>query len=85
MFTKEHEWVEVDKDIATIGITDYAQVELGEIVHVDLPSIGTKYNIHETLVSFKIFSSKMFKMLIYFLLKYKSKILGSNRISKNCC
>jgi len=44
-FTKEHEWVEIEKDVATIGITDFAQSELGEIVHVDLPSIGNKYNL----------------------------------------
>jgi len=49
-FTKEHEWVEVEKDVATIGITDFAQSELGEIVHVDLPAIGNHYKIQETLV-----------------------------------
>lgn len=49
-FTKEHEWVDVDNGVATIGITDYAQSELGEIVHVDLPSVGNQYKIHETLV-----------------------------------
>ena len=49
-FTKEHEWVEINNEVATIGITDYAQSELGEIVHVDLPNIGIRYKIHETLV-----------------------------------
>ncbi len=49
-FTKDHEWVDIEKDVATIGITDYAQSELGEIVHVDLPAIGNKYKVHETLV-----------------------------------
>jgi glycine cleavage system H protein len=39
-YTKEHEWVKVDGDIATIGITDYAQGELGDIVFVELPEIG---------------------------------------------
>lgn len=39
-FTKEHEWVKVDGDIATIGITDYAQSELGDVVYVELPEIG---------------------------------------------
>lgn len=39
-YTKQHEWIEVEKDVATIGITNYAQQELGEVVHVDLPSIG---------------------------------------------
>lgn len=49
-FTKEHEWVDVQGEVATIGITDYAQNELGEIVHVDLPSIGTQFKIQDTLV-----------------------------------
>lgn len=41
-FTKTHEWVKVDGDVATIGITDYAQSELGDIVYVDLPTPGRK-------------------------------------------
>jgi glycine cleavage system H protein len=39
-YTKEHEWVKVDGNIATIGITDHAQHELGDIVYVDLPKPG---------------------------------------------
>jgi len=39
-YTKEHEWVHVEGGIATIGITDHAQHELGDIVYVDLPKIG---------------------------------------------
>jgi glycine cleavage system H protein len=39
-YTKEHEWVTVPGDIATIGITDYAQNQLGDIVYVDLPRVG---------------------------------------------
>lgn len=39
-YTKSHEWVRVDGDIATIGITDHAQSELGDIVFVELPSVG---------------------------------------------
>ena len=41
-FTKEHEWVRMDGDIGTIGITDHAQQELGDIVYVDLPKPGTQ-------------------------------------------
>ena len=40
-FTEEHEWIEVDGDTATIGITDYAQGQLGDIVFVELPVAGT--------------------------------------------
>ena len=39
-FTDEHEWIEVDGDIATVGITDYAQGQLGDIVFVELPEVG---------------------------------------------
>ena len=39
-YTEEHEWISVDGDIATVGITDYAQGELGDIVFVELPDIG---------------------------------------------
>jgi glycine cleavage system H protein len=40
-YTKEHEWVSVEGDIGTVGITDHAQHELGDIVYVDLPKPGT--------------------------------------------
>ena len=39
-YTKDHEWVSVDNDIATVGITDHAQESLGDIVFIELPSIG---------------------------------------------
>ena len=41
-YTKQHEWVRVSDDLSVIGITDYAQTELGDIVYVDLPRVGTK-------------------------------------------
>jgi len=40
-FTKDHEWIRQDGDTATIGITDYAQQQLGDIVYVELPAVGT--------------------------------------------
>jgi glycine cleavage system H protein len=39
-YTKEHEWIQVDGKIGTVGITDYAQNSLGDIVFVDLPKVG---------------------------------------------
>jgi glycine cleavage system H protein len=39
-YTKEHEWIQVDGNIGTVGITDYAQNSLGDIVFVDLPRVG---------------------------------------------
>src|SRR5579885_1770211 len=40
-YTKEHEWVHVEGEVGTMGITDHAQKELGDIVYVDLPKAGT--------------------------------------------
>ncbi|NTZ42658.1 glycine cleavage system protein GcvH [Altererythrobacter sp. SALINAS58] len=41
-FTEDHEWIEFDGDAATVGITDYAQGQLGDIVFVELPAAGTQ-------------------------------------------
>ncbi|MCB9072015.1 MAG: glycine cleavage system protein GcvH [Bdellovibrionaceae bacterium] len=43
-YTKDHEWAQVDENIVTVGITEYAQDALGEIVYVDLPEEGAKIN-----------------------------------------
>ena len=42
-FTKEHEWIKIEGDTATIGITQYAADALGELVYVELPEIGNQY------------------------------------------
>jgi len=42
LYTESHEWVRVDGDLAIIGISDFAQHELGDIVFVELPEVGTK-------------------------------------------
>jgi len=41
-YSQEHEWVAVEENIATIGITDYAQEQLGDVVYVELPEVGTQ-------------------------------------------
>lgn len=41
-YTREHEWVKVEDGVAVVGITDYAQRELGDVVFVNLPAVGTK-------------------------------------------
>ena len=41
-YTKDHEWVRLDGDVATVGITDYAQSQLGDVVYVELPEIGRR-------------------------------------------
>ena len=50
-YTKEHEWVSVDGAVGTIGITDHAQHELGDIVYVDLPKIGASITQGSTVGS----------------------------------
>ncbi len=42
LYSKEHEWVKLDGDVATVGITDYAQASLGDIVYVELPRVGAE-------------------------------------------
>lgn len=50
-FTKQHEWVRVSGDSGTVGITDYAQQQLGDIVYVDLPRPGTKVELGKVMGS----------------------------------
>ncbi|MBN8982180.1 MAG: glycine cleavage system protein GcvH [Rhizobiales bacterium] len=40
LFTTDHEWLKIDGDVATVGVTDYAQSQLGDVVFVDLPKAG---------------------------------------------
>ena len=47
-YTKDHEWIKVDGGTGTVGITDYAQHELGDVVFVELPKIGAKFTAGET-------------------------------------
>ncbi len=46
-YTKDHEWVKIDGEIATIGITDFAQQELGDIVYIEIESIGETLDAEE--------------------------------------
>jgi len=48
LYTNEHEWVSIEDGLATVGITDYAQNELGDIVFVELPEVGTEVEAMET-------------------------------------
>ncbi len=50
-YSKDHEWVSVEGDVATIGITDYAQGSLGDVVYVDFPRVGDKFAAHEAFGS----------------------------------
>lgn len=42
LFTEDHEWISVDGDVATVGITDFAQSQLGDVVFVELPEVGAE-------------------------------------------
>ncbi|MBI3654529.1 MAG: glycine cleavage system protein GcvH [Acidobacteria bacterium] len=46
-YTKDHEWVRIKGDLATIGITDHAQNQLGDVVYVELPKVGDKFESSE--------------------------------------
>ena len=46
-YTASHEWVRIDGDVGTIGITDYAQKELGEIMYLEMPEVGHVFNADE--------------------------------------
>lgn len=50
-YSKDHEWVLIEGDTATIGITDYAQESLGDVVYVDLPKTGAAFTAHESIGS----------------------------------
>jgi glycine cleavage system H protein len=50
-YSKDHEWVKVDGETATIGITDFAQHSLGDVVYIELPSTGDKFGSHEAFGS----------------------------------
>ena len=47
-YTEEHEWLKMEDDVCTLGITDFAQNELGEVVYVDLPEAGDSFDAEES-------------------------------------
>ena len=49
LYSEDHEWVHVEGDLCTLGITDYAQGELGEVVYVDLPEVGDTFDAGEEI------------------------------------
>ena len=49
LYTKDHEWVSIEGTVATIGITDYAQEQLGELVFVELPAIDKQVRAHDEI------------------------------------
>ncbi len=50
-YSKDHEWIRVEGDVGTIGITDHAQNSLGDVVYVELPKVGESFAAHESFGS----------------------------------
>ncbi|MEZ5308920.1 MAG: glycine cleavage system protein GcvH [Pyrinomonadaceae bacterium] len=50
-YSKDHEWVRVEGDVAVIGITDYAQDSMGDVVYVEMPNPGDNFNAHDAFGS----------------------------------
>ena len=48
-YTRDHEWVKVEDDICVVGVTDFAQQELGEVVYVEVPEPGQVFNAHDEI------------------------------------
>src|SRR5919107_6347343 len=47
-YSKDHEWIRVEGEVGTVGITDHAQHSLGDVVYVELPKVGDKFTAHES-------------------------------------
>jgi glycine cleavage system H protein len=50
-YTKDHEWVQVKGDQALVGITEFAQKQLGDVVYIELPAVGSQLSVHQTIGS----------------------------------
>jgi glycine cleavage system H protein len=50
-YSKDHEWIRVEGDVGTVGITDHAQDSLGDVVYVELPKVGESFTAHESFGS----------------------------------
>lgn len=48
-YTQDHEWIKIEREKATVGITDFAQKQLGDVVYVELPQIGRQLEFHQSL------------------------------------
>lgn len=48
-YTQDHEWIKVEREEATVGITDFAQKQLGDVVYLELPEVGTQLEFHQSL------------------------------------
>jgi glycine cleavage system H protein len=49
LYTKDHEWIKVEGDEGLVGITDFAQNHLGDIIYIELPAVGKKLDVHQAI------------------------------------
>ena len=79
LYTKDHEWVAIEGDVATIGITDFAQKELGDIVYVDIATKGKTVNQNDVFGTVEAVKtvSDLFMPLTGEVLEINSKLDGS--------
>ena len=78
-FTKDHEWVKIEGDIATIGITKFAADALGELVYVELPKVGNQYKQSEP---FAVVESSKSASDVYLPMQGKIVEINNNLIIK---
>lgn len=78
-YTKDHEWVKIEGDTATIGITDFAQGELGDIVYVDINTVGQSVNEHDVFGTVEAVKtvSDLFMPLTGEVLEFNSELEGN--------
>jgi len=79
LYSKDHEWISVQDNEGTIGITDYAQHELGDVVYVDLPEIGDSLEVNEPFGSVESVKavSEIFAPITGEIIEVNSKLLDS--------
>lgn len=78
-YSKEHEWIKVDGEKGTVGITDYAQKELGDVVFVELPEVGAKVGAMEVFGNIESVKavSELFSPVSGEVLEVNSKVVDS--------
>jgi glycine cleavage system H protein len=85
LYTKDHEWVRVEANLCTVGITHFAQSELGDIVYVELPKLGEKLAQHEPFGSVESVKavSEVFMPVTGSIEKFNEKLADSPELVNN--
>ncbi len=84
-YTKEHEWISLEGNVATIGITEFAQGELGDIVYIDIETIGkelTAEAVFGTVEAVKTVSDLFYRLLEQSLKKMHCSLVSQNLLIK---